>query len=162
MNKGKIKKIILWIIVIAVAMVIFCFSAQNAEDSARTSGRFLKVVLGMFPGFHNMTVTKQNEVIASFMTAARKCAHFCIYGFFGFWLYFLARQYKPKFSVIIAVAAAFIYSVTDELHQALVSGRSCQFRDMCIDTVGAFAGVIVALLVRALWQKLRKRRARGK
>ena len=54
------------------------------------------------------------------------------------------------------IAAA--YAVTDEIHQLFVPGRSCEFRDICIDAVGVLAGV---LLMRAIERRqIRKTRAK--
>lgn len=162
MKKDRLIKIILWIIVIAVAVLIFCFSAENAADSNDTSGRFLRMILGLLPGFRTMTRTAQADMILALMNVVRKCAHFSIYAFLGFWLLFLVRQYRLSPSILIATGAAFLYAITDELHQFFVPGRACQFRDVCIDTAGALTGALIAALIVAIWQKLRKYRAKGK
>ena len=162
MKKDLIIKIILWIIVIAVAVFIFCFSAQDATESNETSGGFLRMVFGIFPGFHGLSEAAQAKMIEDFMTVARKCAHFCIYAMLGFWLQFLARQYTAKFVVLISTAAAFIYAITDELHQYFVPGRSCQLKDVCIDTAGALFGALISLLLVVIWQFLRKTLAKKK
>ena len=52
----------------------------------------------------------------------------------------------------MAVVGASIYAVTDEVHQAFVSGRSCELRDIIIDTVAAGVGVGVVMLIRR-WRK---------
>ena len=98
-------------------------------------------------------------MIANCMNVARKCAHFCIYAMLGFWLQFLVRQYRTKFVIRISVAAAFLYAASDEFHQYFVPGRSCQFRDMCIDTAGALTGALISLLLVVIWQNLRKKLA---
>lgn len=155
--KGKtVLKIILWIMVIFSAGLIFWFSAQDASASNDTSGRFVRFIFGLFPAFRNMRLAAQDELVASVMFVARKCAHFSIYAFFGFWLMHLIRQYRPAGALPFSVAAAMVYAFTDELHQFFVSGRSCQLRDVCIDTAGAFVGALVALAFALIWQKLRK------
>lgn len=42
--------------------------------------------------------------------------------------------------------------MTDEIHQAFVSGRSCELRDIIIDTLAAGVGVGVVMLIRR-WRK---------
>ena len=143
-------------IVIAVAAAIFYFSAQNATESSKTSGVFLRIILELFPGFNSMTRAAQTDMIESMMTVIRKCAHFSIYAFLGFWLLFLVRQYRPKHAIPITVASSFLYAITDELHQHFVPGRSCQIIDVFIDTAGALTGGLVALLLVAIWRKVRK------
>ncbi|MGN1098562.1 MAG: VanZ family protein [Clostridia bacterium] len=156
MNKRTIVTIILWIIVIAVMIGIFCFSAQDATQSNQTSGGFARAVLGIFPFFKNMDAAAQTELVTSIMTVVRKCAHFTIYAFLGFWLLFLVRRYTNRKAVPITVAAAFLYAITDEIHQLFVPGRSGQFKDVCIDTAGAFTGALIALLIIIVWRKLSK------
>ena len=57
-----------------------------------------------------------------------------------------------------AVGATAVYAATDEIHQLFVAGRSGRFSDVCIDSAGALAGVLVfALLVRIV-KRVRARR----
>ena len=55
---------------------------------------------------------------------------------------------------IIAWAIGAVYSITDELHQYLVPGRSCQFMDVIIDSSGVLFGVAIAALLK--WRKWQK------
>ncbi|MBQ6469104.1 MAG: VanZ family protein [Lachnospiraceae bacterium] len=41
---------------------------------------------------------------------------------------------------ILAWGIGAFYAVTDEFHQFFVAGRSCDFRDMCIDAAGVLCG----------------------
>ena len=40
-------------------------------------------------------------------------------------------------------AAGTLFAVTDEIHQIYVSGRSCEFRDILIDSCGVALGVLL-------------------
>ena len=40
------------------------------------------------------------------------------------------------------------YAVTDEIHQLFSPGRSCEFRDMCIDCAGVLTGILLIILLR--------------
>ncbi len=155
--KGKtVLKTILWIMVLASAVLIFCFSAQDATMSNGTSGKFVRLVFGLFSSFRKMTRAAQDDLVASVMFIVRKCAHFSIYAFLGFWLMMLLRQYRKTRTILMTVGFSCIYAMTDELHQFFVPGRSCQLRDVCIDTAGALTGALIALLFALIWQKLRK------
>ena len=156
MNKRTFLRTLLWITVLASAALIFWFSAQDATGSNDTSGTFVRFIFGLFPSFRHMLPAAQDELIESVMFVARKCAHFCIYAFLGFWLMHLVRQYRKERSLFITVALSMAYAVTDEIHQYFVPGRSCHPRDVCIDTLGALTGTLVALLFAFIWQKLRK------
>lgn len=157
MNKSKAVTVILWIIVIAVMVGIFCFSAQDADESNDTSGGFIRTVLGIFPFFKNMDASAQDSLVDSIMFFVRKCAHFSVYAFLGFWLLFLVRRYREKGAALTASAVSCFYAVTDEIHQLFVPGRSGQLRDVCIDTAGAFTGAVIALCLIIIWQKLRNK-----
>lgn len=50
-------------------------------------------------------------------------------------------------AVLLAVACASLYGVTDELHQYFVPGRACDPADWLVDTCGAVLG---AMLLKAL------------
>ena len=50
-----------------------------------------------------------------------------------------------------ALALAFLYVVTDELHQAFVAGRHPSAVDVGIDTAGALIAVVAVGLIRARW-----------
>ena len=43
----------------------------------------------------------------------------------------------------VAAALASAYGVTDEFHQAFVSGRQASVLDWVVDTIGALAGVLL-------------------
>ena len=53
-----------------------------------------------------------------------------------------------KRSMLICWCAGTAYAASDELHQLFVPGRSCQFRDVCIDSAGVLAGVLVFSLIK--------------
>ncbi len=156
MNGRKTLKVILWIMVLASAVMIFLFSAQDATASDGTSGRFVRLIFGLFSSFRKMSAEARTELVESVMFFVRKCAHFSIYAFLGFWLMHLVRLYRTSRALPVTVGLGCLYAVTDELHQLFVPGRSCHPRDVCIDTAGVLAGAAVALLFALIWQKLRK------
>ncbi len=156
MSKRTALKTVLWVFVLASAVMIFMFSAQDATASNDTSGSFIRFVFGLFPGFRRMSLAAQDGLVESVMFIVRKCAHFCIYAFLGFWLMHLVRQYRKERALLMTVVFSMAYAVTDEIHQYFVPGRTCQLRDVCIDTLGALTGALVALLFAVIWQKLRK------
>lgn len=67
----------------------------------------------------------------------RKLGHLTEFAILGVLLY-RALSRAPA-----AIALAALYAVTDELHQAFVSGRNAAARDWLIDTAGAVTGVIL-------------------
>ena len=59
---------------------------------------------------------------------------------------------------LLALCSSFLYACTDELHQLFVSGRSGQFTDVLIDTLGALFGCLLLLMIRRLRKAWRARR----
>jgi VanZ family protein len=69
--------------------------------------------------------------------ALRKLAHAAEYAVLGA-LLFRALRREP-----LAILAGSAYAVTDEIHQAFVSGRHASPLDWLIDTAGVVAGVLL-------------------
>ena len=94
------------------------------------------------------------------VTAARKCAHLTEYAvlallFWRIWRKPVRRELRPWNwrTAGAALLAAALYAGTDEFHQTFVPTREGCFRDVCIDTLGAAAG----LMLLWLWGRWRKR-----
>ena len=60
-----------------------------------------------------------------------------------------------KHPLIMSIFLSFLYACTDEIHQFFVPGRSAQFRDILIDTLGASFGVIITHLIIKLFTKIK-------
>src|SRR5688572_1105922 len=67
----------------------------------------------------------------------RKLAHFAEYGILGALLYRALRR-EPA-----AIALGSLYAITDEVHQAFVSGRQGSPLDWLLDTIGVVAGALL-------------------
>jgi VanZ family protein len=67
----------------------------------------------------------------------RKLGHLTEFAILG------ALLYRAVSRAPAAIALASLYAVTDELHQAFVSGRHASPLDWLIDTAGATAGVLL-------------------
>ena len=53
----------------------------------------------------------------------------------------------------ISWLAGTLYAVTDEIHQTFVPGRSCELRDMGIDSCGVLTGALAVSLVILLKER---------
>ena len=132
-----------WIAAIAWGSVLFFFSGQNANESGRLSRWFTEMFVRVFPN-----IPLEFETLHLLI---RKTAHFCIFALEGFLLGMALMLTLPKAwsgGVLAAVGCAGM-AVLNELHQNLSEGRSCEVRDMIIDSSGSVTGVLVAAL--ALW-----------
>lgn len=126
---------------------IFVHSAMPAVVSDQESSVFAEAVARLF-GLDMDT--------ASFIV--RKIAHFMEYLVLGLCLMFFADGFRmPEGSSrgahllrrgLPAWVCGTLYAVSDEIHQRYVQGRSCEFRDVCIDAAGVLVGVGIWMLIR--------------
>ena len=135
---------------------IFTLSSQNAKESSATSGRVITVLLKCFyPSFGTLSDAAKAELIGHFQFFARKAAHFLIYAALGAFAFLSVLPYptlKIRYRILAASAICFLYSVSDEWHQTVVSGRSGELRDILIDSSGAIAAILVLWLL-CVWIK---------
>lgn len=155
---------------VAVCVAIFCFSAQNAEESSGVSRGFTEKLLAIF-GEKGESLKEIAKAIDGFI---RKAAHFSIYAALGFFAGFSAYFGKNggtfctenKTSVFLTMLAlplpfCVLYAAGDECHQLFVEGRACRLFDVLIDTAGSFCGILagfVLLLVTAYLLRKKKRK----
>ena len=132
---------------------IFFQSALPADLSSRESGRVVDLLVRLFQGI--MPIDRQTMVFI-----VRKGAHFAEYTILGGFLVpavteWMAVDKTPvpdsvRSIRIISWLVGTLYAVTDEVHQYFVPGRSCELRDIGIDSCGVLAGVlVVSLLMRS-------------
>lgn len=129
--------------VIAWAVVIFLFSAQNGKESSGLSGKLLILLYnlsGYYPDEH------AQEIMSLLI---RKAAHMTEFGLLG--LLVLNAVYRGfgrfKGIWIASFAISSAYAATDELHQLFVPERSGRFTDWMIDSTGILLWLLAAWLV---------------
>ena len=154
----NIKKIISWILVIVWLMIIFMFSAMDADNSNKKSeGAINKVVETTLNKTNDLGITnkhpsenKINKLVEDLNIPFRKCMHFLVY--FVLALLLLNALYVSGFKnyklYLVCIIACFIYSIFDEYHQTFVTGRTGQFTDSLIDTLGSTIGMIIYYFFR--------------
>ena len=136
MKTRRITAVVFGILAIAWASVLFFFSGQSGVDSSSLSLSLARIIVGWFPALGGP---------ADFEPLLRKIAHFGIFaaeGFFAGTALICALGYI-KGSVLAAVICALL-AVANEYHQTFSVNRSCEVRDMLIDSCGALTGVIVS------------------
>ena len=133
-------------VVILIMIFIFIQSALPADLSSMESN----VIVQMLAQFVSIDPESISFVV-------RKAAHFTEYLILGCALVPVMREHGKK--AILAWVIGSAYAVTDEIHQYFVSERSCEIRDMCIDSCGVLVGVLIGLLIIRLWAvRARKQR----
>lgn len=146
MKKWNKKRIIFAILVITWMMTVFCFSNENGETSQGTSDIITNAIINI-----NDNLEKNRETVSF---CVRKLAHFSIYFIGGILLFEFYDTFDVSIKKVFCMSAltGACYAAFDEFHQLFISGRSGQFRDVCIDSTG----VIVALIIMIVIAKIKK------
>lgn len=139
-----------FIALIGWMVMIFCLSAQSAIESSQTSGELIKnVLVVIFPDFAELSAEEQLSLCEDLQFLVRKAAHFTIYFILGFLSFLNVITYKSiSLSVRTWASSVFclLYSISDEIHQLFVVGRSGEVRDVLIDFCGALMGILILRL----------------
>lgn len=146
MNYRIVIKIML---LISWMALIFLFSSQNADNSSKVSDGLIvkvsKIVLG--DKYEKITNSKAYGTI---VFVVRKSAHMFIYfvlSLIAFSLFYEFYGVSRK-TIIFTILFCLLYSISDEIHQLFVDGRSCEVRDVLIDTTSASISCFLNFLVR--------------
>ena len=153
-RRNPMIRTLLWIAVVGWGVVLFYFSGQDGVESGELSMRFTRFVLRLFP-----SLPYSAQVLDPIL---RKCAHFCIFAVEGFLLAsaMMATLRKRIVGCALTVLACAAVAALNEFHQTFSVGRSCEVRDMLIDTGGAVTGVLFAALLFFLILRAAGRRER--
>ncbi len=157
--KKRLIVMILSALVIATALMIFLFSAQNGAESGDASDRITRWLLKVFyGGFSDLKAERQNELVRAWSLWVRKTGHFGEFFLLGLFVRLLLHWLPVPYRSPIGFGASALYAVTDEIHQKYVSGRAAMAGDVLIDSAGALCGVMLAVLLLFLFRR-RKRPA---
>ena len=159
-RRKKWLRIVLWALVAAWMGLIFCFSAENGEESSWTSGQVVRWLLVHFDKtFMTLSPEAQAARMGEWSFLVRKLAHFTVFAILGA-LSFAAFSVdlSPRRAFPAALILGVARAVLDEVHQAFVPGRSCELRDVCIDSAGVLLGTAFLLFILTLIQQKKLKR----
>ncbi len=163
--KFKIFSRYLFLFLAIVTMVyIFIMSSQTSTVSSKSSGRVIETIARIFiKDFQNASPEQKITFIKMYQGIVRTVAHFAVFSCLGFsvcghlFTYSIeSRKLKNLFSFLFC----FLYAVSDEIHQLFVSGRSCQIKDIVIDSFGVISGILIINLLYFIFKKIRLNFAR--
>lgn len=126
--------VILWMI------IIFLFSNQPSDDSSKLSDGFILRGVRIIESISHKNYNDE-EILNKFVRPVRKLAHFTIYFVLGLLVFNLVRDFSDK--IILSILTCLLYSLTDEIHQLFIIGRSGEIRDVIIDTLGSLLAIII-------------------
>ena len=141
------------LLVVAILLLIYFFSAQPAEDSSEISLGLLHKLFAFF----RLELPMAAEGLYHHLL--RKTAHFVAYFSLGWSMTRVTRSraFFPKFPTVTVLGALF--AALDEWHQSFVPGRGPGVGDVFLDTCGVAAGCIFTLLAAWLICRIRKNKA---
>lgn len=140
-----------------VMYAIFTFSAQDGVTSSQLSLKVSQKVVAVADVLldKNWSRTEQSRQANRIHYLVRKAGHVTeyfvlavsvafplyVYGLRGFWLLVVAGLFCTGFAGL------------DEYHQSLVAGRGPSARDVLIDCIGIFPGIIIVRILGFLGRK---------
>lgn len=159
-KKVFVRRLIFVLLSLAVAVLIFWFSHQPAEESSGDSRSFIMSVFNVLPVLSGMTEGEKLAIIGHIHSFVRKTAHFSIYAVLGICVVNWVVTYvaSMKKALFYSAAVCFFYACTDEFHQLFIPGRSGELRDVLIDTCGAVTGILVVFLCMFIFEKIKRRK----
>ena len=120
------------------------FSNQKANESTNLSNSFIIKIVDVVEKITNHEFNNE-EVINNYVYPVRKLAHFSIYFILGI-LTIEAIKHKNN-AFITAIIICALYSVSDEIHQQFVDGRTGKIIDVFIDSIGSLIGIKIDLFI---------------
>lgn len=115
-------------------LLIYILSSQ-ANSGAKTNEMISKILPGI----------KEPSIIETINYIIRKLAHLTEYFILTLLINSLLKEYtlKEKTRLLLSIAICFIYSMTDEIHQSFIQGRTGIFTDCLIDTLGGTIYIVI-------------------
>ena len=163
-QNAVVRKRICRVLAVCWMVVIFAFSARNADLSTQDS-MSIGILFGrlVVPSFAEMDAQMQVSFADLVDHPIRKLAHATEYAVLGFLLTgsYADRSKKRLLQAGVPIILGALYAVSDELHQLFVPGRSCELTDMLIDSSGVVAGTLAGLFLFMYWKGRKERKRSG-
>lgn len=139
------------VLLICWMILIFSLSHQTADTSSKTSGGIVETIVKIIcPEYEELGYEEQEEIRLEVQFWVRKTAHFTLYAILGgfSFLSFITYKNLPLWArASISGATCLLYSISDEIHQLFIPGRSGEIRDVCIDFAGSMLAIVILLML---------------
>ena len=143
----SIKKILIWLPAIVMAMIIFGFSKQDGEESSGLSYKAADIILTVCDkaGIIDCNENNRESMIEAVQFPIRKAAHMTEYAIFSIFVMIalIVDGIKGVRIPVISAVIAIAFAATDEFHQTFVPGRYGCVLDVLIDAAGSIIGLII-------------------
>jgi VanZ family protein len=137
-KKFNICLLVFWLV------VIFLLSNQDSGKSQHLSdnliGKGVDIVASITK--QEITPTKKVTIVENMSDKVRSLAHFTEYLILGILVINVLKDYyKLNYKIwLYGLLFCILYAIGDELHQLFISGRSFQYGDIIVDTLGSILG----------------------
>ena len=162
-------KRVLIAILLVLAWMLFIF-IMSGMDSSQSNGKSKNVTVNVITTVDKITKASKETVIKhqeetfidKINLLIRKSSHAMEYLVLGFLIINLFYQMSKNSPIhyFYSLLISFLYACTDEFHQTFVEGRTGQFIDVIIDSLGAIFGCIIFFFVAKLIMKMKKERGK--
>ena len=158
-------------LLLVLAWMAFIF-IMSSMDSSESNGKSKNVTVNVITTVDKITKASPETVVKhqkeSFIDKInlliRKSSHAMEYLVLGFLVLNLFYQMNKKSLLyyFYSILISFLYACTDEFHQTFIDGRTGQFIDVIIDSLGAIIGCIIFFFVVKIIMKIKKKRGKEK
>ena len=139
-----------WISFTLVILVILFIWDNSLQNGGSSDGFSLIFAEKLAPIAHNLgfhgNIWALNRIV-------RKLAHLTEFTILGGVLYAILRRYIEYGTVFKTIGLGMAIAILDEFIQRFSPGRSSQFSDVVIDTIGVVIGILLVKLVYKIGQK---------
>ena len=132
-----------WILYIVLCLIVFFIWDNSLQNGGTSDGFSLIFAEWLAPiadklGFYG-NIWALNRIV-------RKLAHLTEFTILGGVLYVVLRRYIEYGTVVKTIVVGIVIASLDEFIQLFSLGRSSQFSDVLIDTIGIIIGILVVKL----------------
>lgn len=154
----NVKNILVIVVILLWCGIIFYASSRTSGESNSKSKKIVFETVKITAKVTNkINLTKidlsndkwANDMVKKLNKPFRKICHASVYFILSVLIIFGLKTFNVdiKKAMLISIGICFLYSLTDEFHQLFVSGRTGQFSDCLIDTLGATLGAIISKII---------------
>lgn len=139
-----------WMLYILLGLIVFFIWDNSMQNGGSSDGFSLLFAETLTPianklGFHG-NIWTLNRIV-------RKLAHLTEFTILGGVLYTILRRYITYGTVIKTIGLGMLIASLDEFIQRFSPGRSSQFSDVVIDTIGVIVGIFLVKLAYRIGQE---------
>ena len=135
-------------------ILIFYLSDQNGVISGSNSSSTVYNILELIYNLFNINTYNINDVFNIIHPITREVMHSIEYLILGILVINALNKTKHLNTTFISLMICFIYSVTDEIHQLFVIGRTFEYLDLGMDLIGYVIGIyLYNLITRKIYKK---------